>query len=72
MAKGPNVIGIITEPPPPTWWKANRHKVFGVGGLLIGYLVGTYLGGPQQPETPRPGRTTHAPHSTHTAHGLAA
>ncbi|EGX54597.1 hypothetical protein SZN_37101, partial [Streptomyces zinciresistens K42] len=32
---------MLTEPPAPTWWKVNRHKVFGVTGLLIGYLVGT-------------------------------
>ncbi|MER7898931.1 hypothetical protein ABTX62_23165 [Streptomyces sp. NPDC096046] len=77
-AKAPTVIGVLTEPPAPTWWKANRHKVFGVTGLLIGYLVGTHLhGAPQQPETPRPGHTTPAPVApgalrTHTAHGLAA
>ncbi|MFF4874079.1 hypothetical protein [Streptomyces sp. NPDC000961] len=76
MAKAPTVIGVLTEPPAPTWWKANRHKVFGIGGLLIGYLIGTHLAGaPQQPETPRPGHSTPAPgeqHSTRTAHGLAA
>ncbi|WP_326790570.1 hypothetical protein [Streptomyces sp. NBC_00151] len=61
----------------PTWWKVNRHKVFGVAGLLIGYLVGTHLHGAseQQPDTPRPGHTalaTPGEHSTRTAHGLAA
>uniref|UniRef100_UPI002F9143AD hypothetical protein n=1 Tax=Streptomyces sp. NBC_01562 TaxID=2975879 RepID=UPI002F9143AD len=79
MAKAPTVIGVLTEPPAPTWWKVNRHKVFGVTGLLIGYLVGTHLHGApqQQPDQPRPGHTTPAPatpgeHRTHTAHGLAA
>ncbi|MFD9285713.1 hypothetical protein ACFWD7_52610 [Streptomyces mirabilis] len=78
MAKAPTVIGVLTEPPAPTWWKVNRHKVFGVTGLLIGYLVGTHLhSAPQQPDQPRPGHTTPAPatpgeNRTHTAHGLAA
>jgi hypothetical protein len=77
LAKAPTVIGVLTEPPAPTWWKVNRHKVFGVTGLLIGYLVGTHLHGApqQQPDQPRPGHTTPATpgeHRTHTAHGLAA
>ncbi|MEU3400669.1 hypothetical protein [Streptomyces filamentosus] len=78
MAKAPTVIGVLTEPPAPTWWKANRHQVYGVVGLLIGYLIGIHLAGaPQQPDQPRPARTTPAPassgeHPTRTAHGLAA
>ncbi|MFE6818584.1 hypothetical protein [Streptomyces sp. NPDC057675] len=69
---------MLTEPPAPTWWKANRHQVYGVAGLLIGYLIGTHLAGaPQQPDQSQPGRTTPAPasadeHPTRTAHGLAA
>ncbi|MFM9369042.1 hypothetical protein [Streptomyces sp. Da 82-17] len=39
MAKGPAVIGVLTEPAPPTWWKANRHYVFLVLGLVLGYLL---------------------------------
>ncbi|MFJ5899744.1 hypothetical protein ACIQFZ_30795 [Streptomyces sp. NPDC093064] len=68
----------MTEPPTPTWWVLNRHKVFGIGGLLIGYLAGTHLhDAPQQPDQPQPGHTTPAPatpgeHPTPTAHGLAA
>ncbi|WP_030387942.1 hypothetical protein [Streptomyces sp. NRRL S-241] len=63
MAKAPTVIGVLTEPPIPTWWQINRHKVFGIGGLLIGYLIGTHLAGApeQQPTTPRPGHTAPAP-----------
>ncbi|MEV0185845.1 hypothetical protein AB0I54_42255 [Streptomyces sp. NPDC050625] len=79
MAKGPAVIGVLTEPSRPTWWKANRHKVFGVAGLLIGYLIGTHLHGAaaQQPDAPRPGHTTPAPatsgaHRTPSALGLTA
>lgn len=54
---------MLTEPPAPTWWKVNRHKVFGIGGLLIGYLIGTHLAGTpaQQSHTPRPGHTAPAP-----------
>jgi hypothetical protein len=69
---------VLTEPPAPTWWKANRHKVFLSFGLLIGYLVGTHLhGAPAQSDTPRPGHTTPAPatpssHRTHTTLGIAA
>ncbi|MEU2762980.1 hypothetical protein [Streptomyces sp. NPDC007094] len=66
------VIGVLTGPTPPTWWKANRHKVYGVLGLLIGYLIGTNLHGADlQPQHPRPSHTTPAPttpgaHRTHT------
>lgn len=62
MAKGPAVIGVLTEPPAPTWWKANRHKVLFVAGLLIGYLIGSNTTGAtaQQPDTPRPGHTAPA------------
>ncbi|MGW4752886.1 hypothetical protein [Streptomyces chartreusis] len=78
MAKTPRVIGVITEPVPPTWWKANRHKVLAIVGLLIGLYIGTHQDGtPQQPQTPRPGHSTPAPAthtpgpgSTHTVLGL--
>lgn len=57
MAKGPAVIGVLTEPPKPTWWRANRHKVLLVVGLLVGYWIGTHLHGApaSQPDTPSPG-----------------
>ncbi|MDU9001675.1 hypothetical protein [Streptomyces mirabilis] len=57
MAKGPAVIGVLTEPPQPTWWRANRHKVLLVVGLLVGYWIGTHLHGAPapQPDTPSPG-----------------
>ncbi|MEY9997757.1 hypothetical protein ABIE67_009876 [Streptomyces sp. V4I8] len=72
------VIGVLTEPTPPTWWKANRHKCYLVAGLLIGYLIGTNLhdAPAQQPDIPRPGNTTPAPatpgpHRTPAALGMA-
>lgn len=65
------VIGVLTEPTPPTWWRANRHKVYGVLGLLIGYLIGTNLHGGPDPQPQHPSHTTPAPttpgaHRTHT------
>ncbi|MFE5560287.1 hypothetical protein [Streptomyces sp. NPDC056544] len=73
MAKPPTVIGVLTEPPAPTWWKTNRHKVFGASGLLIGYLIGTHLhGAPQQPAPATPAPVTTGARYTPTAHSLAA
>ncbi|MEU0032097.1 hypothetical protein [Streptomyces sp. NPDC006335] len=74
MAKGPRVIGVLTEPQATTWWRANRHKVLLLLGLLAGYYIGTHLGDApaQQPDSPRPGHTapaTTGPHSTHTPLG---
>ncbi|MER6288456.1 hypothetical protein [Streptomyces sviceus] len=71
MPKGPKVIGVLTEPPAPTWWRANRHRVFLILGLLAGYYLATHTGNApaQQPHTPRPAHTaptTPGPHSTHT------
>ncbi|MER5927860.1 hypothetical protein [Streptomyces mirabilis] len=44
---------MLTEPPKPTWWKANRHKVL----LVVGYWIDTHLHGApaSQPESPSPG-----------------
>ncbi|MFC8238761.1 hypothetical protein [Streptomyces sp. NPDC056663] len=50
MAKAPAVIGVLTEPAPPTWWKANRHKVFLVLGLIGGFYLGTHTA-PVDPST---------------------
>lgn len=78
MAKAPKVIGVLTEPAPPSWWRENRHKVLLAAGLLIGYLIGIHTADatPQQHQ-PRPGHTAPAtpspgPRSTTTALGLAA
>ncbi|MFF7954048.1 hypothetical protein [Streptomyces griseorubiginosus] len=77
MPKSPRVIGVLTEPPTPTWWRANRHKVLLILGLLAGYYVGTHFSDApaHQPSTPRPGHTaptTPGPlHSTHTFLGTA-
>ncbi|MGW1732153.1 hypothetical protein [Streptomyces sp. NPDC001999] len=50
MAKAPAVIGVLTEPAPPTWWKANRYKVFLVLGLIGGFYLGTHTA-PVDPST---------------------
>jgi hypothetical protein len=77
VAKAPAVIGVLTEPPQPTWWKANRHKVLVVIGLLVGYWIGTHTADASSPQ-PRPGHTppaTHSPShqsSNHAALRLAA
>ncbi|MCX4581415.1 hypothetical protein OHB41_51645 [Streptomyces sp. NBC_01571] len=73
MAKGPAVIGVLTEPPRPTWWRLNRHKALLVVGLLVGYWIGTHLHGTAepQPDTPSPGRTAPGSQHTHTAPGPA-
>ncbi|MFI6881142.1 hypothetical protein ACIBL6_47630 [Streptomyces sp. NPDC050400] len=70
--KQPRLIGVLTEPAPPTWWAANRHRVFAVAGLTLGYLAGTHLQGTPAQEQPRPQPSHHTPapatpHSTRTA-----
>ncbi|MET7458250.1 hypothetical protein ABZT03_41775 [Streptomyces sp. NPDC005574] len=59
MAKGPAGIGTLTEPPQPTWWRANRHKVL----LTVGYWIGLHLHGEpaSPPATPSPGYTSPGP-----------
>lgn len=65
MAKAPAVIGVLTEPPPPTWWKANRHKVFLVLGLIGGFYLGTHSSdAAPNNDQPRPAHTAPADPST--------
>lgn len=67
MAKAPTLIGVLTEVPAPTWWRANRHKVLATAGLLIGLYVGTHQDGTQPPsQAPHPGHSTPGPSGTHT------
>ncbi|MGG2464853.1 hypothetical protein ACO0M4_34720 [Streptomyces sp. RGM 3693] len=71
------VLGVLTEPARPTGWKANRHKVLLVLGLLVGYWIGTHVHGtvPQQqapqPVSTAPAPAAHDPHRTPTGLGLA-
>ncbi|MCX5207597.1 hypothetical protein OG897_40110 [Streptomyces sp. NBC_00237] len=59
MAKpAPKVIGVLSEPAPPTWWRAHRHQVLLAAGLLVGFYLGTQGPGGQTPVSPRPGHTT--------------
>ncbi|MFF3975077.1 hypothetical protein ACFYZ6_35220 [Streptomyces rubiginosohelvolus] len=58
------VIGVLTEPTPPSWWKANRHKVFGIVGLLLGFLLCQQISGglhERQPQHPRPSHSAPGP-----------
>ncbi|MDX2633268.1 hypothetical protein PV381_43090 [Streptomyces scabiei] len=65
MAKAPAVIGVLTEPAPPTWWKANRHKVFLVLGLIGGFYIGTHSSdAATKTDPPRPAHTAPADPST--------
>ncbi|MFB7552603.1 hypothetical protein ACFRCI_37970 [Streptomyces sp. NPDC056638] len=61
MAKAaPTVIGVLTEPAPPTWWGTNRHKVFLVIGLIAGFYTGTHStdsDAAPHTEQPRPAHT---------------
>lgn len=64
MAKPPRVIGVLTEPAPPTWWRANRHKVLFIAGVLLGlYLCHHSNAAAQDPHptrTPSPSRSQHS------------
>ncbi|QNP67974.1 hypothetical protein [Streptomyces genisteinicus] len=53
----------MTEPTPPSWWKANRHKIYFVTGVVCGWLLCANLGPLNTPQDgePRPGHTTPAP-----------
>ncbi|MEU8544745.1 hypothetical protein AB0C52_32910 [Streptomyces sp. NPDC048717] len=37
--KPPAVIGVLTEPAPPTWWKAHRHQVALIAGIFLGWQL---------------------------------
>ncbi|MGP3978957.1 hypothetical protein ACTWQF_34080 [Streptomyces sp. 8N114] len=60
MAKPPRVIGVLTEPARPTWWRAHRHKVLFVAGLFLGYQLAIAAGAAPAEQPPRPGHTTPA------------
>jgi hypothetical protein len=57
----------MTEVPAPTWWRANRHTVLAIAGLVIGLYVGTHHDGTQPPsQAPPAGHTAPSPRGTHT------
>ncbi|TGZ12375.1 hypothetical protein DV517_74700 [Streptomyces sp. S816] len=61
MAKGPAVIGVLTEPSPPSWWQANRHKACLALGLIVGCYIGIHTSdAAPQHAGPRPGHTAPA------------
>ncbi|MGW3746642.1 hypothetical protein ACWD62_40490 [Streptomyces sp. NPDC005146] len=61
MAKAPAVIGVLTEPAPPTWWKRNRHRIALAFGLWAGWqLCANVSGHAASPDQPRPAYTSPA------------
>jgi hypothetical protein len=46
-------MGVLRKPTPPPWWHANRHRIFGIGGVLLGYGLPQSL-----PLSPEPASTT--------------
>ncbi|MFG3384384.1 hypothetical protein [Streptomyces sp. NPDC047999] len=57
------VIGVLTEPTPPSWWQVNRHKILFVIGVVCGWLLCANLGplNPPGDADPRPAHTVQAP-----------
>ncbi|MFC9431634.1 hypothetical protein [Streptomyces sp. NPDC056987] len=62
MAKPPPaVIGVLTEPAPPTWWQAHRHQVLLLAGIVLGWqLCGANSGATEHEQhgPPRPDHST--------------
>ncbi|MFF9691042.1 hypothetical protein [Streptomyces sp. NPDC014623] len=57
------VIGVLTKPTPPSWWAINKHRVWGVLGLVLGFMLCTEVhsgASEHQPQRPRPGHTAPA------------
>ncbi|MFI7359460.1 hypothetical protein ACIBTP_36695 [Streptomyces avidinii] len=70
MAKPPAVIGVLTEPTPPTWWKAHRHQVALIAGIFLGWqLCGVSSGAADHDQhgTTRPAHSTPSPTPSNTA-----
>ncbi|MBB1244811.1 hypothetical protein GL263_14725 [Streptomyces durbertensis] len=44
--KPPAVIGVLTEPTPPTWWQAHRHQVALIAGIFLGWQLCGVNSGP--------------------------
>jgi hypothetical protein len=61
LPKAPAVIAVLTEPAPPSWWKAHRHQVCLILGLLVGYYLGIHTSdAAPRPAGPRPAHTAPA------------
>ncbi|MDX2922275.1 hypothetical protein [Streptomyces sp. NE06-03C] len=55
------VIGVLTKPVPPSWWAINKHRVWGLLGLALGFMLCTELHTPEhQEQRPRPSHSTPA------------
>jgi hypothetical protein len=62
----PTVLGVLTTPPPSSWWKTNRHLVLLGIGLAAGFWLAVHTGAAALPNTctPAPGPSTVRPHPT--------
>lgn len=68
MAKAPTVIGVLTTPAPPSWWRAHRHQVLLILGLIVGFHLATNHSDSDaapKPDAPRPTHTAPAPQTPH-------
>ena len=60
----PTVIGVLTAPPSPTWWRINRHLVLLAIGIAAGFWLAVKFGVAADatsacPPTPGPAATAH-------------
>lgn len=64
----PTVLGVLTTPPPSSWWKTHRHLVLLGLGLVAGFWLAVHTGAaaipascpapaPKSSATARPGTT---------------
>ncbi|MFF3247385.1 hypothetical protein ACFYWY_27525 [Streptomyces sp. NPDC002870] len=57
MAKTPRVIGVLSEPAEPSWWKRHRHVVLLIAGLFLGYQLSTSASDAHVEPDPKPSHT---------------
>lgn len=57
MAKTPRVIGVLSEPAEPSWWKRHRHVVLLIAGLFLGYQLSGPASDANEAPHPKPSHT---------------
>ncbi|MEU5689895.1 hypothetical protein [Streptomyces venezuelae] len=58
--KPPAVIGVLTEPAPPTWWRAHRHQVLLIVGIFLGWQLCGASSGAADHDQHGPDRPAHS------------